>query len=58
MRYGVSQEQDWNRLDDEAFRLHIRKDFETHYPAELRYVPHRLHWPQLKGWYCRMAAKG
>jgi len=58
MRYGVSQEQDWNRLDDDAFRLHTRKYFETHYPAELRYVPHRLHWPQLKDWYCRMAAKG
>jgi alkylation response protein AidB-like acyl-CoA dehydrogenase len=58
MRYGVPQDQDWSQLSDEAFRRHIRHDFETHYPDALRYVPHRLHWPQLKGWYKRMAAKG
>jgi alkylation response protein AidB-like acyl-CoA dehydrogenase len=58
MRYGVPQEQDWNQLGDDAFRLHIRKDFETHYPAELRYQPHRLRWSQLQDWYRRMAAKG
>lgn len=56
--YGPAQEQDWNRLDDAAFRAHIRADFEAHYPGELRYVPHRLHWPQLRGWYRRLAAKG
>jgi hypothetical protein len=58
MRYGVPQEQDWNQLSDEAFRLHVRQDFEQHYPGELRYLPHRLRWSQLRDWYRRMAAKG
>jgi alkylation response protein AidB-like acyl-CoA dehydrogenase len=58
MHYGVPQEQDWNQLGDEEFRLHVRTDFETHYPGELRYLPHRLRWSQLQDWYRRMAAKG
>ena len=58
MRYGVPQEEDWNRLGDEEFRAHIRQDFELHYPTELRYLPHRLRWSQLRDWYRRMAAKG
>jgi len=58
MRYGVEQERDWNSLGDEPFRQIIRADFEQYYPAHLRYQPHRLRWPELAGWYRRMAAKG
>lgn len=58
MTYGVPQERDWNAMTDEEFARHIRAEFEAHYPAELRYVPHRLRWAQLRGWYRRMAAKG
>lgn len=57
-RYGVAQEQDWNSLGDAQFRQIIRADFEAHYPAHLRYSPHRLRWAQLREWYLRMAAKG
>ncbi len=39
--YGVPQEQDWNALSDEAFRQIIRSEFETNYPQELRFLPHR-----------------
>ena len=58
MRYGVTQELDWNQMGNEEFRLHIRRDFESHYPGALRYVPHRLRWSQLGDWYRRMAGKG
>jgi alkylation response protein AidB-like acyl-CoA dehydrogenase len=58
MRYGVDHEQDWNLLDDEQFRTIVRAEFETHYPTDLRYSPHRLRWSRLRDWYRCMAAKG
>jgi alkylation response protein AidB-like acyl-CoA dehydrogenase len=58
MSYGVPQQQDWNALSDEAFRAVVRAEFETHYPAELRYPPRRLRWHENKSWFLRMAAKG
>jgi len=58
MNYGVPQQQDWNALSDEAFRATVRAEFETHYPAELRYPPRRLRWQENKSWFLRMAAKG
>lgn len=57
-RYGVTQEQDWNALPDAEFRRIVRTEFETHYPAHLRYPPRRLRWPENRGWYLRMAEKG
>ncbi|MBI2318661.1 MAG: acyl-CoA dehydrogenase family protein [Betaproteobacteria bacterium] len=58
MRYGVRQEQDWNALSDDEFRLLVRADFEQHYPRELRFPPRRLRWHENKCWFLRMAAKG
>ena len=58
MNFGVPQQQDWNALSDEAFRAKVRAEFETHYPAELRYPPRRLRWQENKSWFLRMAAKG
>lgn len=58
MHFGVTQEQDWNAWDDERFRRHVRTEFESHYPAALRYPPYRLRWHQLRDWVQRMAAKG
>lgn len=58
MNFGVPQQQDWNALTDEAFRAIVRAEFETHYPAELRYPPRRLRWQENKSWFLRMAAKG
>jgi alkylation response protein AidB-like acyl-CoA dehydrogenase len=56
--FGVSQERDWNALKDEEFRTIVRAEFETHYPAELRYPPRRLFWRENGSWFRRMAAKG
>ena len=58
MNYGVPQEQDWNALSDAAFRAVVGAEFETRYPAELRYPPRRLRWHENKSWFLRMAAKG
>lgn len=57
-RYGVEQERDWNSLDDDAFRLLVRSEFEDHYPAELRYPERRLYWREQGRWFERMADKG
>jgi alkylation response protein AidB-like acyl-CoA dehydrogenase len=58
VRYGVAQEQDWNRLSDDDFRQVVRQEFEQNYPPELRYVGHRMRWHENGVWYRRMAAKG
>lgn len=58
MKYGVQQEQDWNALSDDQFRLVVRAEFEENYPSRLRYSPHRLRWSELREWYQHMAAKG
>ena len=58
MSYGVPQERDWNAMEDEAFRAHVRADFEKNYPEHLRFPSHRLRWGVLRDWYLRMAAKG
>jgi alkylation response protein AidB-like acyl-CoA dehydrogenase len=57
-RYGVPQQQDWNALGDDAFRRIVREEFETHYPAELRFLPYRLRWSRIGDWYRRMSARG
>jgi hypothetical protein len=57
-RFGVSQEQDWNRLSDSEFRAVVRADFEEHYPTDIRYPSRRLYWSQQRSWWLRMADKG
>ena len=49
---------DLNRMEDEAFRLHIRSWIEANYPAEIRNPPKRLHWDDNKPWYFKLAEKG
>jgi len=49
---------DWNAVDEKAFRSEIRRYFETHYPAQLRYPPRRLRWSENGDWYRRMASIG
>ncbi|MFY0610658.1 MAG: acyl-CoA dehydrogenase family protein [Hyphomicrobiaceae bacterium] len=56
--YGVPQEQDWNALPDDDFRHIIRTEFETHYPQELRFLPHRPPFEMVSDWWKRMSAKG
>ena len=49
---------DWNDLTDADFRQLVREWFEREYPAELRYPPRRLHWPEIKPWYLKLSSKG
>ncbi|WP_142809197.1 acyl-CoA dehydrogenase family protein [Tepidiphilus olei] len=49
---------DWNALDDETFRLTVRRFFEQHYPQHLRYPKRRLRWHEIKDWYLTLYRQG
>ncbi|MCF3945409.1 acyl-CoA dehydrogenase family protein [Acidiphilium sp. AL] len=49
---------DLNALDDEDFRLAVRRWLREAYPPELRNPPKRLHWRDNKVWYLKLAEKG
>ena len=49
---------DWNLTADAAFRAEVRADFQTNYPAALRFCARRLRWSEIGGWYRRMAETG
>ena len=45
-------------MDDETFRLTVRRWIVANYPEELRNPPKRLHWRDNKPWYFKLAEKG
>lgn len=45
-------------LDDDSFRLVVRRWIEANYPPELRNPPKRLHWAENKVWYMKLAERG
>jgi hypothetical protein len=45
-------------LDDDSFRLVVRRFLEQHYPPELRNPPKRLHWHENRPWYMKLAEHG
>ncbi len=49
---------DWNSLSDEDFRMVVRQWFEREYPAEMRYLPRRVHWHESRDWYMKLVARG
>jgi alkylation response protein AidB-like acyl-CoA dehydrogenase len=50
--------EDLDALDDEAFRLTVRRFVAEHYPEDIRNPPKRLHWRDNKVWYFKLAEKG
>jgi alkylation response protein AidB-like acyl-CoA dehydrogenase len=53
-----SEPEDLEKLDDESFRLVVRRWVEANYPPELRNPPKRLHWRDNKAWYLKLSEKG
>jgi alkylation response protein AidB-like acyl-CoA dehydrogenase len=49
---------DLNLLDDDSFRVVVRRWVEASYPPEIRNPPKRLHWADNKPWYLKLAEKG
>jgi alkylation response protein AidB-like acyl-CoA dehydrogenase len=50
--------EDLNLLDDESFRLVVRRWVEANYPQDIRNPPKRLHWAENKPWYMKLSEKG
>jgi alkylation response protein AidB-like acyl-CoA dehydrogenase len=53
-----TEPEDLAALDDESFRLVVRRWVEANYPPELRNPPKRLHWRDNQAWYFKLAEKG
>ena len=49
---------DWNAMSDADFRREVRQFFETEYPEELRHLPHRPKFVEIKHWHRRLHARG
>ncbi|WP_322364833.1 acyl-CoA dehydrogenase family protein [Pseudomonas sp. Teo4] len=49
---------DFNALSDDAFRQTVREFLLAHFPDELRDLPKRLHWEEVKDWYMTLSAHG
>lgn len=49
---------DFNALADDEFRHLVRDFLQANFPDELRDLPKRLHWNEVKGWYMTLSAHG
>jgi alkylation response protein AidB-like acyl-CoA dehydrogenase len=49
---------DWDAMPETQFRQLVRAFFRQHYPQQLRHLPRRLHWPEIKDWYTTLSAQG
>ena len=49
---------DWDAMEDDEFRIEIRRYFEARYPGELRYLLRRARWAETRDWYYEMSHKG
>jgi alkylation response protein AidB-like acyl-CoA dehydrogenase len=58
MPSAIAEAADLNDLDDHGFRMRVRGWIEANYPPEIRNPPKRLHFPQTKQWYFKLAAQG
>ncbi len=58
MTYADYRLDDYDSLDDEAFRALVRRFLRDHHPQDLRHPPKRLHWDEVKSWYMILSGAG
>jgi len=49
---------DWNAMSDDDFRAEVRRYLEAEYPVELRHMPRRPRWAEVRDWYLKRADEG
>ncbi len=49
---------DFNALSDDQFRQAVREFLHAHFPEEMRDLPKRLHWEEVKDWYMTLSGHG
>jgi alkylation response protein AidB-like acyl-CoA dehydrogenase len=54
----AAEPEDYGAIDDDSFRMLVRRWIEANYPPELRNPPRRLHFSENKVWYYKLAEKG
>ena len=54
----MTRAHDISELDDQAFRLEIRRWVEANYPPELRFLPYRVSFEEGREWYMALSRKG
>ncbi|MFC7555140.1 acyl-CoA dehydrogenase family protein [Pseudoroseomonas wenyumeiae] len=47
-----------DQMEDNAFRLHVRRWIEANYPPEMRFPRRRMHWHENKPWYMALSRQG
>jgi alkylation response protein AidB-like acyl-CoA dehydrogenase len=54
----AAEPEDYDAIDDDSFRMLVRRWIEANYPPEIRNPPRRLHFSENKVWYYKLAEKG
>jgi len=49
---------DYNALDDEDFRMLVRRFFEEKYPEDKRFPSRKLRWSEIRDWYMTVSRRG
>jgi alkylation response protein AidB-like acyl-CoA dehydrogenase len=49
---------DWDSMPEKEFRQLVRGFFVQHYPEQLRNMPWRMHWNEMKDWYMTLSRQG
>lgn len=54
----IPRDADWDNMPEADFRRLVRAFFDRHYPQQLRNVPRRLHWHEIRDWYLALSRQG
>jgi hypothetical protein len=49
---------EWESASEPQFRATVRAFLAENYPPQLRYMPRRVHWPEIADWWRVLYAKG
>jgi alkylation response protein AidB-like acyl-CoA dehydrogenase len=54
----IPSQADWDAMGEAEFRRMVRGFFQRNFPAQLRNMPRRLHWDEIKDWYFTLSRQG
>jgi 3-oxochol-4-en-24-oyl-CoA dehydrogenase len=55
---NLPDDTDWNALADDDFRGLVRDFIENEYPDNLRYLPRRVNWHEVRDWNLKLSRRG
>lgn len=57
-RRALPGDTDWNAVADADFRALVRSFIEENYPDDLRYLPRRVRWSEVRDWNLKLSERG